>query len=215
MWAVHRGRWWFALIALILAGIPFGLLQKIVADYQPSQDGDVMVDQSTGRTALIFYGCAAGTAGVALLVALVQYRDRKRKQTQHNTGSGGERQWVLPDQPHPAPPLLNTLVRLVEMPQMKAESPLDPNTVTDREAFLRFVRALMEDRQASVAAEKIVPSSPYAPAVGGWENVTIEAFLEAALAWAEATEMGENQGLPAGPSWRAFAAFLYCGKVYE
>jgi hypothetical protein len=40
-------------------------------------------------------------------------------------------------------------------------------------------------------------------------------FLEAASAWAEATKMGETLGLPADPTWKNFAVFLYCGKIYE
>ncbi|MEO2091352.1 MAG: hypothetical protein ABGY75_17985 [Gemmataceae bacterium] len=93
--------------------------------------------------------------------------------------------------------------------------PLDPDGVHDRESFLAFVSALAAGRRASAAAEKASPSRPYGPAAGGWENVTIETFLEAALSWAESTRRGESQGLPAGPTWRGFAAFLYCGKIYE
>jgi hypothetical protein len=87
--------------------------------------------------------------------------------------------------------------------------------VHDRESFFAFVAALVKDRRASVAAERVAPSSPYGPDAGGWENVTIEDFLESALAWAESTGMEESQGLPAEPTWRAFATFLYCGKIYE
>ena len=92
---------------------------------------------------------------------------------------------------------------------------LDPEAVHDRESFFTFVAALTADRRASAAADGITLSSPYGPESGGWENVTIESFLEAALSWAEATGMGESQGLPAAPTWRGFAAFLYCGKIYE
>ena len=97
----------------------------------------------------------------------------------------------------------------------EAPDPLDPDAVHDRESFLEFVRALAEDRRASVAAEREAPSSPYGPQAGGWENLTIEDFLEAAVAWAESSGMGESQGLPPGPSWQAFASFLFCGKIYE
>ena len=93
--------------------------------------------------------------------------------------------------------------------------PPDPVAVHDRASFLEFVRALVRDRRASVAAEEASPGSPFGPDAGGWENVTIDDFLEAAVAWAEETGMGGSQGLPAGPSWEAFAAFLYCGKIYE
>ena len=97
----------------------------------------------------------------------------------------------------------------------EAVDPLDPDAVHDRDSFLAFVAALVEDREASVAAEQVSPSSPYGPDAGGWENITIESFLFAALRWAESTGMGESQGLPGGPSWQAFAAFLICGKGYE
>jgi hypothetical protein len=96
-----------------------------------------------------------------------------------------------------------------------ALDPLNPNSVRDLDTFLAFATALAEDRRASAAAEKKNPSSPYGPAAFGWVNVTIEDFLESAVAWAESTRMGEGQGLPSGPSWRAFAVFLYCGKIYE
>ena len=97
----------------------------------------------------------------------------------------------------------------------KADDSLDPDAVHDRDSFLAFVAALVKDREASVAAERVAPSSPYGPDAGGWENVTIESFLFAALRWAESTGMGVSQGLPAGPSWQGFAAFLICGKCYE
>jgi hypothetical protein len=93
---------------------------------------------------------------------------------------------------------------------MAESDPLDPRAVTDRDSFLAFVRALVVDRRRSVAAERISPSSPYGPDAGGWENVTVESFLEAALAWAE-----DSGRLPAEPSWQAFATFLYLGKIYE
>ena len=71
--------------------------------------------------------------------------------------------------------------------------------VNDRDSFLGFVRALIADCKDSE----------------DWQNATIENFLEAALAWAEDTHMRETQGFPAEPSWKAFAVFLYCGKIYE
>jgi len=88
-------------------------------------------------------------------------------------------------------------------------------TVTDQESFLGFVHALVEDRRRSVAAEKKTTSSPYGPDAGGWENITIEDFLEAASAWASSTRFGETQGASSGNPWRRFATFLYSGKSYE
>jgi hypothetical protein len=87
--------------------------------------------------------------------------------------------------------------------------------VTDRDSFLAFAGALVADRVDEVEQEKQTPSSPYGPGANGWENSTIEAFLDAALAWARSTRMGQTQGLAAEPSWKAFAVFLYSGKVYE
>jgi hypothetical protein len=86
---------------------------------------------------------------------------------------------------------------------MAESDPLDPKAVTDRDSFLAFVRALAEDRRMSVAAERASPISPYGADAGGWENVTIETFLEAALAWAE-----DSRRFPVEPSWQAFATFL-------
>jgi hypothetical protein len=94
-------------------------------------------------------------------------------------------------------------------------APLDPHAVHDRASFLEFVLALAAERRASVEAEQVAPSSPYGPDAFGWENTTIERFLEGAWDWATATDMGVSQGLPAEPSWRAFAVFLDCGKSYE
>ena len=87
--------------------------------------------------------------------------------------------------------------------------------VKDRESFFDFVRALIEDRKEEVIQERQIPGSPYGPGANGWENITIESFLEAALSWAEATQMGQTQGLAAEPSWRGFAVFLYSGKIYK
>ena len=84
--------------------------------------------------------------------------------------------------------------------------------VTDRKSFLSFVRALMEDRLDEVKQENISPSSPYGPGCNGWENGTIESYLEAAIAWAETTVGADLAG---EPSWRSFAEILYAGKIYE
>jgi hypothetical protein len=87
--------------------------------------------------------------------------------------------------------------------------------VNDRDSFFEFVRALVRDREEEVARERVSPSSPYGPGANGWENGTIEAYLDAAMSWAKSTDMGRTQGVPESPSWRAFAVFLFCGKIYE
>jgi hypothetical protein len=101
----------------------------------------------------------------------------------------------------------------------EAIDPLDPHAVHDWESFFAFVRALIANREAAVEAEKRQPTDPdvlgLVPDAGGWYNFTIESYLDAALRWAEDTNMGVSQGLPPAPSWQAFAAFLLSGSVYE
>ena len=74
------------------------------------------------------------------------------------------------------------------------------DSVSDAATFLTFARLLAQDR---VGAAK------------GWESETIEEFLESAIAWAEATDVGLTQGLASENPWKRFAVFLYCGKIYE
>lgn len=81
--------------------------------------------------------------------------------------------------------------------------------VTDAASFLCFVQALIEDRKNSNGVDVTGRSD------NGWESHSIEDFLEAALAWAEATEVGATQGLSDSSLWKRFATFLYCGKIYE
>jgi hypothetical protein len=97
--------------------------------------------------------------------------------------------------------------------------PTDPHdlleSVTDEASFIAFVKALLADRLDEVAKETSTPSSPYGPGANGWENGTIEQFLDGAVSWAEVTNIGLTQGLEPSNPWRRFAAFLYCGKIYE
>ncbi len=86
--------------------------------------------------------------------------------------------------------------------------------VVDRESFLEFVKALVKDREDQVRKEKVSPSSPYGPGANGWENGSIESYLDAALAWTKAW-IGKEHEIPQEPSWKSFAKFLYAGKYYE
>lgn len=71
--------------------------------------------------------------------------------------------------------------------------------VMDATTFLAFVHALAADKRAN----------------NDWENTSVEAFLDAAIAWAEVNEFGIRQGLSPSNPWAQFATFLYCGKIYE
>ena len=79
------------------------------------------------------------------------------------------------------------------------------------DTFLEFARALHADR----TAEEGKRIDAWGPGANGWENHTIEDFLEAAITWGENTDMGASQGLEGATSWQRCAAFLYCGKIYE
>jgi hypothetical protein len=87
--------------------------------------------------------------------------------------------------------------------------------VRDAKSFIAFAVELAEDRKRAVEAERKQPSSPYGPDAGGWENTSIDGFLEAAIAWAEDSDFGTSQDLSPDNPWAQFANFLYCGKIYE
>lgn len=80
--------------------------------------------------------------------------------------------------------------------------------------LLEFIKALVADREDELAKEALSASAPYGPGANGWENGSIESFLDAGSRWADTTNFGQTQGLSGNP-WRQFAAFLYCGKIYE
>ena len=83
--------------------------------------------------------------------------------------------------------------------------------VHDRELFFDFVSALADERRADGRAEKENPGSPSSPTNAGWENISIEDFLDAALRCATA----RSDRTPVEASWQASADFLYGGKIYE
>jgi hypothetical protein len=88
-------------------------------------------------------------------------------------------------------------------------------TVVDEESFLQFLLALRDDREASVAAEEASPSSPYGPDAGGWENTTIERFLDTAVRWARDSVNGNQNYVKPDNPWRRVADILIAAKVYE
>lgn len=89
------------------------------------------------------------------------------------------------------------------------------DTVNDGKSFLKFVAELRKDRETEVKAQTATPIDSFGRGSHGWENHTIEGFLEAAQAWAEDSNFGESQGLREASLWKKFAVFLYCGKIYE
>ncbi|XLP07750.1 hypothetical protein ACI7YQ_02520 [Alteromonas marina] len=83
--------------------------------------------------------------------------------------------------------------------------------VNDQESFLAFAKALEEDKRDETKKEIYEPSSPYSHGANGWQNSSIEDFLESAIAFAEdsVTWQTENN------MWKKFALFLVGGKIYE
>lgn len=79
------------------------------------------------------------------------------------------------------------------------------------ESFLEFTRMLLADRRMEVGQ----PIDACGRGVKGWENHTIEDFLEAAIAWGDVSELGANQDLADASAWKRCATFLWCGKIYE
>ncbi|WHI52744.1 hypothetical protein P3339_08270 [Microbulbifer sp. MLAF003] len=83
--------------------------------------------------------------------------------------------------------------------------------VHDEKTFLQFLTALMKDREREIQIEKKSPSSPYSAGSLGWQNITIEGFLESAVAYAEDSEASNEQG----NAWLRAAQIIHAGKTYE
>ncbi|WP_332876662.1 DUF7660 family protein [Massilia sp. S19_KUP03_FR1] len=83
--------------------------------------------------------------------------------------------------------------------------------VVDEPTFLTFVEALADDRRR---ADRAVARA-VGEAQNGWENDSIQDFLEAGHAWAQDSTFGAEQGLASAAPWKKFAVFLYAGKIYE
>jgi hypothetical protein len=87
--------------------------------------------------------------------------------------------------------------------------------VCDEDSFVRFLEALATDRADEVEKENSKPSSPYGPGANGWENGTIEAFLECASAWARASKNGLPPYKKPDNPWKRCADIIFMGKIYE
>ena len=87
--------------------------------------------------------------------------------------------------------------------------------VADQSSFLAFARALKADRERAAKVESDPSAAAGEHEIEAWQNVTIESFLGAAIAWAEDSRFGASQGLKHDNPWKKFAVFLQCGKMYE
>ena len=86
--------------------------------------------------------------------------------------------------------------------------------VEDEKSFLIFVKALLNERLEDIELERKNLSNPFNSSHKGWENLSIENFLEASIAWADDSNFGKSKNITEN-LWYKFAVFLYCGKIYE
>jgi hypothetical protein len=87
--------------------------------------------------------------------------------------------------------------------------------VADERAFIRLLQMMALDRQDEQQKELASPSPPYSAGANGWENGSIEAFLDAAAAWAEATSRTTHLGAGPSDAWRRAAMIVVAGAFYE
>jgi hypothetical protein len=85
--------------------------------------------------------------------------------------------------------------------------------VKDQASFLEFVCLLKQNRTHAAQQETSETVSQSLGGANGWANVTIEGFLDGAIACLE--DHGDDGMFSKEPTWRTFAEFLYCGKVYD
>jgi hypothetical protein len=89
---------------------------------------------------------------------------------------------------------------------------MSPEDVADFSSFLAFLDWLAADRLDELEKERTHPSHQMAEGANGWQNGSIEAFLDAAAAWAR---VSHRVGITPQPSWTYFARILLAGKEYE
>jgi hypothetical protein len=84
--------------------------------------------------------------------------------------------------------------------------------VQDRESFIRFVRALAEERDAAEATERSEPKKYVLDGAANWKNGDVASFLYGALDYFSEKPFHSPEK---NPSWKMFADFLYHGKIIE
>jgi hypothetical protein len=80
------------------------------------------------------------------------------------------------------------------MPDSHAAADPDPERVESLADFLAYAKAMRAE---------LGEGAP------GWENISLEAFLDGLIAWAE------DHPVSAVPTWRAMAQLIRAGALYE
>lgn len=88
-------------------------------------------------------------------------------------------------------------------------------SVNDEQSFIGFIEALGSDFANERVLEETTPSPPYGPGALGWENGTVDAFLESAAAWATTSSNSSLSNAPVSNVWLRCATILLAGKFYE
>lgn len=87
--------------------------------------------------------------------------------------------------------------------------------VQDLQSFIGFIDGLRRDSEDADRKEALKPAGPYSSGWNGWENGSISAFLERAVAWTEDNQGGDPAFLADENPWKAAARIIYAGKYYE
>ena len=93
---------------------------------------------------------------------------------------------------------------------MNPEKLLDQ--VHDRDSFIRFVRALAEERDRAEKVEHSEPKKYVLDGASNWKNSDVASFLYGALDYFSEKPFHSPEK---SPSWKMFADFLYHGKIVE
>ena len=88
-------------------------------------------------------------------------------------------------------------------------------TVDDEQPLFGLIEALGMDFADERLLEETSPSSPYGPGALGWENGSIDTFLDAAAAGATASSRSSPVSASRSNVWQRCAAILLAGKFYE
>lgn len=85
--------------------------------------------------------------------------------------------------------------------------------VKDRESFLAFTHAFIEERQLAERMEHENPEAYPVEGPFGWANRSISTFLGAGLTYFD--EKFDERPVETPPTWKDLAEFLYTGKIIE
>lgn len=87
--------------------------------------------------------------------------------------------------------------------------------VSDEASFICFIKALGADFAHERSLEDLSPSAPYGAGASGWENGSVDSFLDAAAAWADSSSRSSSYEGAVSNVWQRCAAILLAGKFYE